>query len=121
MLRIASACAPCAWRASIPRAPACSRTSIGIVRPDGTARWVLVKGRVSFIGEGAARKPKRGVGFVLDITERKAGRRRPSSDSEQRYRALVENANDIVATLDLEGRLTSLNPAVEAILGYAPE
>jgi PAS domain S-box-containing protein len=41
-------------------------------------------------------------------------------NSEERYRALVDNANDIVATLDLDFRFTSANPAVERILGYAP-
>jgi PAS domain S-box-containing protein len=41
--------------------------------------------------------------------------------NEERYRALVDNANDIVATFDLEGRFTSVNPAVERILGYAPQ
>jgi PAS domain S-box-containing protein len=41
--------------------------------------------------------------------------------SEERYRALVDNANDIVATFDLEGRFTSVNPAVERVLGYAPQ
>src|SRR5436190_14591180 len=87
---------------------------------DGAIKWVLVKGQVSFSGEGEARTPRRGVGFVLDITDRKAAES-ALKQSEERYRALVENANDIVATLDLEGRLTSVNPAVEAILGYAPE
>jgi PAS domain S-box-containing protein len=103
-----------------PAGPGVFEDEHRLVRPDGTARWVLVKGRVSFMGEGAARKPKRGVGFVLDITERKLAEG-ALKHSEQRYRALVEKANDIVATLDLEGRLTSLNPAVEAILGYAPD
>jgi PAS domain S-box-containing protein len=42
-------------------------------------------------------------------------------EGEQRYRALVDNANDIVATLDLNFHFTSVNPAVERILGYTPE
>jgi PAS domain S-box-containing protein len=42
------------------------------------------------------------------------------AESEQRYRALIDNANDIVATFDLEGRFTSVNPAVERVLGYKP-
>jgi PAS domain S-box-containing protein len=41
--------------------------------------------------------------------------------SEERYRALIDNANDIVATFDLEGRVASINPAVERLLGYTPE
>jgi PAS domain S-box-containing protein len=103
-----------------PAGPGVFEDEHRIVRPDGATRWVMVKGRVSFLGEGVARKPKRGVGFVLDITERKLAEG-ALKHSEQRYRALVENANDIVATLDLEGRLTSLNSAVGAILGYTPE
>jgi two-component system CheB/CheR fusion protein len=103
-----------------PSGPGTFEDEHRIVRPDGTMRWVLVKGRVSFTGEGAPRKPKGGIGFVLDITGRKAADDALRA-SEERYRALVENANDIVATLDLEGRLTSVNPAVEAILGYAPD
>ena len=39
-------------------------------------------------------------------------------ESEERYRELVENANDIVFTLDLEGNITSVNKAVESISGY---
>jgi len=39
--------------------------------------------------------------------------------SEERYRELFENANDMVYTLDLEGRITSLNKAAERITGYS--
>lgn len=39
-------------------------------------------------------------------------------ESEERYRELVENANDIVFTLDLAGNVTSINRAVEQITGY---
>lgn len=40
-------------------------------------------------------------------------------ESEERYRELVENANDIVFTLDLDGNVTSVNKAVESITGYS--
>jgi PAS domain S-box-containing protein len=90
-----------------------------VVRADGSTRWVFAKGRVSFT-EGAARAPKHGVGFVLDITERKAAEV-TLRQSEEQHRALVDNANDIVATLDLGFRFTSVNPAVERILGYTPQ
>jgi PAS domain S-box-containing protein len=39
--------------------------------------------------------------------------------SEERYRELFENANDIVFTLDLEGNFTSINRAGEEISGYS--
>jgi PAS domain S-box-containing protein len=40
-------------------------------------------------------------------------------ESEERYRELVENANDIVYTLDLEGKMTSVNKVAEVITGYS--
>jgi two-component system, cell cycle sensor histidine kinase and response regulator CckA len=40
---------------------------------------------------------------------------------EQRHRSLVENANDIVFTLDLAGCFTSLNRAGETLTGYPRE
>jgi PAS domain S-box-containing protein len=40
-------------------------------------------------------------------------------ESEARYRDLFENASDIVYTIDLNGRFTSINEAAERILGYS--
>ena len=40
-------------------------------------------------------------------------------ESEESYRELVENANDIVYTLDLQGRITSVNKAAELITEYS--
>ena len=102
-----------------PRGSGVLKSEHRILRSDGAIRWVLIKGRMSFAGEGALRKPTRGVGFVLDITERKAAERALAA-SEQRYRTLVDNANDLVVTLDLDGRFTSVNPAAERIVGYTP-
>jgi PAS domain S-box-containing protein len=40
-------------------------------------------------------------------------------ESEEQYRELVENANDIVYTLNLKGQITSVNKAAELISGYS--
>jgi diguanylate cyclase (GGDEF)-like protein/PAS domain S-box-containing protein len=42
-------------------------------------------------------------------------------ESEQRYRELVEKANDLIYTHDLEGNFTSMNPAARRIYGYSIE
>ena len=42
-------------------------------------------------------------------------------DSEETYRELFENANDIVYTHDLTGRFTSINRAAEQVTGYSRE
>jgi len=56
-----------------------------------------------------------------ELEARIAERTSRLAQSEQRYRALVDNANDIVATFDLEGHFTSVNPAIERVLGYRPQ
>ncbi len=40
--------------------------------------------------------------------------------SEERYRLLTEKANDIIFIIDRQNRITFINPAVKAILGYEP-
>ncbi len=46
---------------------------------------------------------------------------RQKAEMAERYQELFENANDIVYTHDLEGRLTSLNKAGERISGYSQQ
>ena len=91
-----------------------------IVRTDGAVRWVYVKGRVSFNGASEARCAKGGIGLVMDITERKLAEQ-SLAQGEARYRTLFESANDIVVTLELDGRIISINPVVRDILGFAPD
>ena len=83
-----------------------------LIRADGSSVDVeLVAGPLTYRGNAAVQFAAR------EITERKradASLKR----SEERYRELFENANDIVYTHDLTGRFTSLNKAGEIASGY---
>jgi len=86
-----------------------------ILRGKHDTRTVLLSADILELGE-----EKCLLTASVDITERKAVEA-ALLQSEQRNRNLVDNANDIVATLDLDGRFTSVNPAVGRVLGYSSE
>lgn len=56
-------------------------------------------------------------GVMLDITEQKNAAQ-ALRISEERYRNLFENANDIIYVHDLEGNYLSMNRAAEKVFGY---
>ncbi|MEG4024548.1 PAS domain S-box protein [Microcoleus sp. S13C4] len=55
-----------------------------------------------------------------DITERQRVEE-ALKESEGKYRDLVETSQDMICSLDAEGRFTFVNAAVKHILGYCPE
>jgi two-component system cell cycle sensor histidine kinase/response regulator CckA len=59
-------------------------------------------------------------GIDRDITERKRSEAL-LRDSEEKYRAIVENTSEWIWEMDLTGRFTFSNTAVQKMLGYTPE
>ncbi|MGH3132639.1 MAG: PAS domain S-box protein [Gaiellaceae bacterium] len=84
-------------------------------RNDGTLLEVEVTSHAHVFEGRAAR-----VVLALDVTER-AEAERALRRSEARYRDLFENATDLIATVDLENRLTAVNEAFVRALGYTRE
>ena len=64
---------------------------------------------------------KRGVSNIIVLAEDITEHKRIEAElikSEDRYRDLVENSEDLICTHDLKGRLLSINPAAARTLGY---
>ena len=81
-------------------------------KKDGTVFDVEVSWhRLDFAGRQAY------LVMANDITEKKQAEV-AVRESEERYRDLFENANDIIYTIDLAGNFTSLNQTGERLTGY---
>ncbi len=72
---------------------------------------------------GVIKKRGRAVGFygsIRDITELRQTYA-SLSESEEQYRTLVENLNDIIYTIDGNGYFTYVNPSFERVFRFTPE
>ena len=81
-------------------------------KKDGTQIFVEINSQTIDFGGRRAR-----LVLINDVTERKHAER-ALRESEERYRELFENANDVIYTTDLAGQYLSVNPAVEQVSGY---
>lgn len=88
-----------------------------IVCGDGTIRWVRDRGCQIRDTDGNVFCRE---GVMLEVTDRKLAEE-ALKHSEERYRNLFENANDIIYIHDLEGNYISINHAAEEIFGYSRE
>jgi len=79
---------------------------------DGTRRRVKMDvGLASYRGKPAT------IGTIRDVTEERL-REEELRVSEEKYRSLVENIQDVIYRTDREGRLTMVSPSGAALLGY---
>ncbi len=85
------------------------------IRKDGETRWAQVT-----ISEIEIRGKAAFMGMYLDITEHKRAED-ALQRSEEYFRALTENASDIVIILNADMSIRYGSPSVERLLEYEPE
>jgi len=88
-----------------------------VVRPDGVERVIHARGRAITDDSGAL---VRLVGTVQDITALAQARQRLEQANRQNE-ALLNSAADGIYGLDMDGRITFVNPAAVALTGYSRE
>ena len=93
------------------------RVDFRVVLADGSVRWISSRGRRHLDASG---KTKRLMGASIDVTERKLAEQR-LRDSEERFRALVEQAGDGFELLSASGKYLDVNAATLRQLGHTRE
>lgn len=111
----------------LPRIVAEFDASIASVQPrkveyryrceDGSYLWFETVGNFIKDENGV---PQKIIFNSRDITERKRTKHK-LRESEEKYRFMTEQMNDVVWTSDLEMRVTYISPSDERILGFTPE
>ncbi len=87
-----------------------------VIDRQGAERWVHQSNNLVFDDRG---RPVAIEGICRNITEQKIAEEVLRA-SEERFRAITENAADLVLIMSAEGSLSYIAPSVEGILGYSP-
>ncbi|MCP3920686.1 MAG: PAS domain S-box protein [bacterium] len=83
------------------------------IRGDGDVVWIYQNCNLVRDADG---KPAYFLSYLIDITER-VRTAQALSQSERRYRTLIENAPMSIHEIDLDGRLTAMNAPGQQFLG----
>ncbi len=86
-----------------------------VIGPGDDERWLRVKGGIARYDDHGSPLAVKGV--VMNIDALKLSER-GLQESEDRYRAIVENAIDAIIVIDTEGRIQAFNKSAEIMLGY---
>jgi len=93
------------------------KTVVRMKRKDGIYRWIESSIR-NFYDEDE--KFQNSIGVSRDITEQKEAEQK-LKESEEKYRLISENVNDLIYIIDKNGCYEYCNEAFKKILGYTPE
>ncbi len=86
-----------------------------LINKDGSFEWVEINAvLVTWDGKPAT------LNFLSDITERMQAEE-ALKESENKYRLLAENAQDVIFVLDMNLKYTYVSPSVKILRGYEPE
>ncbi len=85
-----------------------------VVRADGEIRYCIDSGKAEISQDGQI---NRLVGFLQDVTERRQAEK-SLRESEQKFRALVEQAAEMLFLHDIKGNLLDINKQAEDMTGY---
>jgi len=88
-----------------------------LVKKDGSKMFVETS--VALMSDSSG-QPTGFRGIARDNTERKCAED-TLRKSEEYFRAITENASDIILVVDKEGTITYASPSVDLILGFKPE
>lgn len=84
---------------------------------DGQERWIS-DSSVEIADESG--KIVETVGLFQDVTDRKR-EQEALAQNERYYRALTENALDLITVLNADGTIRYVSPSIAEVLGYLPE
>jgi diguanylate cyclase (GGDEF)-like protein/PAS domain S-box-containing protein len=93
------------------------QTDKRFVRKDGHVVWTQLSGSLVWL---QSREPHYFIYQIQDITDR-VDAERALRASEERFRSIAEATQEWIWEIDADGIYTFCSPAVEAILGYAPD
>ncbi|MCU0845003.1 MAG: PAS domain-containing protein, partial [Spirochaetes bacterium] len=96
------------WWGGLIRGTSSPTYEYQIRKKDGTILWIREHSQL--IKDDAGR-PIAVEGFSIDIDDIRKSETK-LKESEEKYRGLVENINDIIFTADAQGRITYLSPSV---------
>jgi len=83
------------------------REEFRVITKDGDVRWLSGSSRPRRQSDGSLRWD----GLLLDVTDRKR--------AEQKLQMIMDHAADSIVTLDIEGRIESVNAAMETLFGFS--